>query len=95
MFIKGIGRISKEEAMSILTEEGKKAVRCGNITAQELGSMYKYHQIKKESKIGAYGDTFSQNFKRVPASILEKCSPDEIAELIDAFYKCYSDGKNA
>lgn len=94
MYINGIGRIAKEDAMSILTEEGRKAVLSGEITTQELGNMYKYRQIEKASKIGSCGDTFRRNFERIPSSILEKCTPSEIAELVDAFYKCYGDGKN-
>ena len=41
MKIKGIGTISKKEAMSILTREGREAVKNGDITTQELGEMYK------------------------------------------------------
>lgn len=95
MKINGIGTIKKEEAMGILTREGRGAVESGDITTQELGAMYKLEMIKKASKIGKYGDTFSQNYKRVPEKIAEKLSPEEIAELVDNFYDCYSDGKNA
>lgn len=66
MKINGIGTIKKEEAMEILTREGREAVESGEITTQELGEMYKLEMIKKASKIGKYGDTFSQNYKRVP-----------------------------
>lgn len=95
MKINGIGTIKKEEAMRILTREGREAVESGEITTQELGEMYKLEMIKKASKIGKYGDTFSQNYKRVPEKIAEKLSPEEIAELVDNFYDSYSDGKNA
>lgn len=95
MKIKGIGTVKKEDAMSILTRDGKEAVKAGEITLEELGAMYKLEMIKKASKIGKYGDTFSQNYKRVPEKIAEKLSPEEIAELVDNFYDCYSDGKNA
>lgn len=81
--------------MRILTREGREAVESGEITTQELGEMYKLEMIKKASKIGKYGDTFSQNYKRVPEKIAEKLSPEEIAELVDNFYDSYSDGKNA
>ena len=95
MKIKGIGTVKKEDAMSILTRDGKEAVKAGEITLEELGEMYKLEMIKKASKIGKYGDTFSQNYKRVPKKITDKLSPEEIAELVDSFYDCYSDGKNA
>lgn len=58
MKIKGIGTISKEKAMSILTREGRKAVKTGLITTEELGQMYKLDQVEKASKIGKHGETF-------------------------------------
>lgn len=81
--------------MKILTREGHEAVKNGEITLKELGNMYKLEMVKRASKIGKYGDTFSQNYKRVPEEIIEKLSPEEIAKLVDCFYNCYSDGKNA
>lgn len=42
MKIKGIGTISKEKAMSILTREGRKAVKTGLITTEELGQIRGY-----------------------------------------------------
>ena len=50
MKIKGIGTISKKEAMSILTREGREAVKNGDITTQELGEMYKLEQVKGLAK---------------------------------------------
>ena len=48
MRIKGIGTISKKKAMEILTREGRKAVRDGEITTEELGEMYKLQKVKEE-----------------------------------------------
>ena len=94
MKINGIGTIKKEEAMKILTREGQEAVKNGEITSKELGEMYKLELVKKASKIGEYGDTFLQNYRRIPKEITEKLSPEEIAKLVDCFYQCYGDGKN-
>ena len=41
MKINGIGTVKKEEAMKILTAEGKRAVKAGEISTEELGEMYK------------------------------------------------------
>lgn len=95
MKIKGIGTVKKEDAMSILTRDGKEAVKAGEITLEELGEMYKLELVKKASKIGNISDTFSENYKRIPQEILDKLNPEEIAMLVDSFYSCYSDGKNA
>lgn len=93
MKINGIGTIKKEEAMKILTREGREAVKSGEITTEELGRMYKLEMVKKLSKIGKYGCTFAENYNRVPQEIADKLSPEEIAELVDSFYNCYSDGR--
>ena len=47
MKINGIGIIKKSEAMKILTREGKKAVKAGEITEEELREMYKLEMVKK------------------------------------------------
>lgn len=95
MKIQGIGVISKTEVMQILTKEGRESVKSGDITAQELGEMYKLEQVKKACKIGKYHDTFAANYSRIPDGLKEKLTPEELAELTMAFYKCYGDGKNA
>ena len=95
MRIKGIGTISKEKAMEILTREGKEAVKSGEITLEELGEMYKLEQIKKASKIGNFGDTFRESYKWIPEDLKEKLTPEQLGKLTDAFYECYGAGKNA
>ena len=94
MKISGIGTVKKETAMSILTREGREAVKSGEITTEELGEMYKLEQVKKACKIGKFGDTFAANYSRIPDNLKEKLTPQELAELVEAFYKCYGDGKN-
>lgn len=95
MKIHGIGIIKKEEAMRVLTREGREAVKSGEITMEELGAMYKLEQAKKSAKCGSFGDTFRANYNRIPDGLKEKLSPEELAELADAFYKCFGDGKKA
>ena len=95
MQIKGMGTIKKEEAMKILTREGREAVEAGEITLEELGEMYKLSLTKKASKIGSVNDTFRANYERIPQEVIDKLNPTEIAMLVDGFYDCYSDGKNA
>lgn len=94
MFIKGIGTIKKEKAMSILTREGKEAVKSGDITSEELGEMYKLEMVKKYSKIGNFQDTFRESYKWIPDNLKEILSPEDLASLVDKFYDCYSAGKS-
>ena len=93
MRVKGIGTIKKSEAMSILTKEGKKAVRDGEITTEELGAMYKLEMVKRESKIGRMNDTFRKSYGWIPEELKAALSPVQLADLTDRFYNCYSAGK--
>ena len=94
MKINGIGQVSKETVLSILTKDGMDAIESGEMTIEEVAEMYKLEQVKKASKIGRCGDTFSANYRRIPETLKEKLSPAELGELVDAFYHCYGDGKN-
>lgn len=94
MVINGIGQVSEETVMDMLTKDGLEAIESGEITSEEAGEMYKIEQVKKASKIGKYRDTFSANYNRIPGTLQEKLSPAELGELVDAFYNCYGDGKN-
>lgn len=95
MKIEGMGNIPKREIAKIFTQEGRAAINDGDISWEEAGEMYKLEMVKKSSRIGACGDTFSRNYDRIPDGLKTKLSPEEIAELVDAFYNCYGDGKNA
>jgi hypothetical protein len=51
MKITGIGVINKNKVMSILTREGREAVKAGEITIEELGEMYKLQLVRQNAKI--------------------------------------------
>lgn len=95
MKIAGIGTISKDKAMEILTREGREAVKAGEITTEELGQMYKLEMVKKNSKIGSNGDTFRESYKWIPEDLKEQLTPEQLGKLVDSFYECYGAGKNA
>lgn len=95
MKIKGIGTIRKADAMSILTREGREAVKNGDITLEELGDMYKLEMVKRSSKIGSMGDTFRESYKWIPEELKEELAPEQLGKLVDSFYECYGAGKNA
>lgn len=93
MRIAGMGVISKNKALSILTKEGREAVKSGEITIDELGEMYKLELVKKNSKVGNMGDTFRESFKWIPEDLKEQLTPEQLGKLVDSFYNCYSAGK--
>lgn len=95
MKIKGIGTVSKEKAMEILTREGRDAVASGDITLEELGEMYKLEKIKKACRIGNNPETFRACYRWIPDDMKEDLTPDQLGRLTDQFYKCYGAGKNA
>ena len=94
MKINGIGTISKDKAMEILTREGREAVKAGEITAEELGEMYKLEMVKRSSKIGRNSDTFRASYKWIPEELKEELTPEQLGKLVDSFYECYGAGKN-
>lgn len=79
---------------SIFTTEMTKSIKDGEMTLQDALEMDKYRKVQKNSKIGDLGDTFRANYGRIPEKVLEKLPAEEIAALVDAFYKCYADGRN-
>lgn len=95
MKINGIGTVRKEDAMSILTREGREAVKAGEITTEELGEMYKLEMVKRSSKIGNNGETFRASYKWIPEDLKEELTPEQLGKLVDSFYECYGAGKNA
>lgn len=99
MKINGIGVINKKTAIKELgldrDREGREALRNGEFTDEEIAGMYKLQKVKEACIIGSCGDTFRVNYGRIPDSLKEKLTPEELAELTEAFYKCYGDGKNA
>lgn len=80
---------------SIFTNEMTEAIKSGEMTLSDALEMDKYQKVIKLSKIGSFGDTFRANYRRIPESLIDKLTAEETAELVDAFYQCYSDGKNA
>lgn len=95
MKITGVGVINKKKAMSILTREGREAVKAGEITAEELGEMYKLQLVKESAKIGNMEDTFRESYKWIPEDLKEQLTPEQLGKLVDSFYSCYGAGKMA
>lgn len=95
MKISGIGIVSQKEVKKVLTKEAVQMIKSGEMTWEEAAEIYKLQQVKKFSKIGKFSDTFAVNYNRIPESIKEKLTPEELADLTDAFYNCYGEGKNS
>lgn len=93
MKINGIGIIKKEDAMKILTAEGRKAVKDGLISTEELADMYKLEQIRSSSKIGRFHDSFSKSYKWIPDDLKDQLTPEQLGRLVDAFYACHGCGE--
>lgn len=94
MRIKGIGTIAKAKAMEILTAEGRKAVKSGDITTEELGKMYKLQKVKEACTIGTCTGSFYSSYEWIPEELKEELTPEQLGALTEAFYNCYGAGKN-
>lgn len=79
----------------IFTSEVTESIKNGDLTLADAVVMSKLNKVRLASKIGSFGATFNANYKRIPSDLLHKLTVKETADLVDAFYKCYSDGKNA
>lgn len=86
MKINGIGNVKQSDVLSVLSEDGKQALKDGTLTQAEAAQIYKLEMIKRASKIGRFEDTFSAIYNRIPAEIEDRLTPGEIAALIDAIY---------
>ena len=82
-------------ALGCSVEDAKQSLKNGELDLHDLLRMDKYQKIKKLSKIGSFENTFYANYKWIPESLFDKLTPDELANLVDSFYDCYSAGKNA
>ena len=87
MMIKGIGSVKKSEMMSILTNEGREAVKDGTLSMDEVAAMYKLELVKKASVIGNCNDTFTACYDQIPDGITDSLTPTQIAALVDTFYR--------
>lgn len=81
--------------LNIFSTEVKQSIKDGEMDLHDLLRMDKYQKIKKLSKIGSFESTFYENYKWIPESLFDKLAPEELANLVDSFYDCYSAGKNA
>lgn len=90
MKINGMGNVTKNEIMSVLSKNAIKSIENDDLTWEEAGEMYKLEQIKKYSRIGKLSDTFSVNFKKIPEDICDKLPPEDIAKLVDILYDTYN-----
>ena len=81
--------------LSIFSAEVKQSIKDGEMDLHDLLRMDKYQKIKKLSKIGSFESTFYENYKWIPEELFDKLTPEDLANLVDRFYECYSAGKNA
>lgn len=81
--------------VSIFTPIMTESIRAGEMTVSDAVAMSKYNDVMRLSKIGRFGNTFRANYARIPENLIDKLTAEETAALVDAFYQCYSDGKNA
>lgn len=78
---------------SIFSDEVTTSLKNGDLSLSNVFAMAKYQRVKKCSKIGAFDDTFRACYDRIPSAWAGKLSVQDLADLVDAFYDCYSDGK--
>ena len=93
-FVQGVGKVKLDDAMDILTREGKEAVKKNEISLAELGGMYKCRLVQNKAKCGSFEGTFNKCWMRIPASLKEYATVEDLATTVDTFNECYADGMN-
>lgn len=70
-------------ALSYLTPEGLAAVEAGEITLDEAMAIGKCEDVKRSSRVGAFGDTFRAAWDKIPAKAIADLDPETLAALVD------------
>lgn len=78
---------------SVFSGEVTASLKNGDLSLPDVFFMAKYQRVKKCSKIGAFDDTFRVCYNRIPPALAGKLSAQDLADLVDAFYNCYNDGR--
>lgn len=78
---------------SVFSGEVTASLKNGDLSLPDVFFMAKYQRVKKCSKIGAFDDTFRAYYNRIPPALAGKLSAQDLADLVDAFYNCYNDGR--
>ena len=73
-------------AVSTLSPDGLQALIDGVITMDEALHEAKITHAKRMSKWGACADTFRACWEQLPASAVDKLTPAELAEIVDAIH---------
>lgn len=91
------GNLLKDEFLVELKngEAFKTNAENDELTPEEEAAIERYREIKKAAKCGGFENTFCANYARIPDGLKEKLSPEELGQLVDAFWECYGDGKNS
>ena len=67
----------------------------GDLTRAEQNSIVRGEKIKSLSQWGRYTETFSRLWDRLTPSLIETCTPEQLAQIIDLLKQAYDDGRAA
>ena len=70
-------------AMGYLTGEGLAAVEAGEVDFDELMAMGKREDVRRSSRVGAFGETFRAAWDKIPAEAVERLSVETLSALVD------------
>lgn len=71
-------------ALGYLTSEGLAAVEAGEISLDEAVQMGKREDVRRSSRVGAFGETFRAAWDKIPAEAVERLSVETLSALVDA-----------
>lgn len=70
-------------ALGYLTREGLAAVEAGEITLDDAVAIGKREDVKRASRVGAFGDTFRAAWDKIPDKAITDLDAETLAALVD------------
>lgn len=65
----------------------------GELTRREQNSLVRGALVRRLSNWGTYQDTFCRMWDRLTPSLVETCTPEQLAQIIDLLKQAYDDGR--
>lgn len=70
-------------ALRYLSSDGLAAVEAGEITIDQAVAMGKREDVRRSSRVGAFGETFRAAWDKIPAEAIDTLSVETLSALVD------------
>jgi hypothetical protein len=60
----------------------------------ERRTLMRTERIRQWSRVGAYRETFSRSLRRIPSSLMDTCTAEQLGQIVDLLAQAYHDGRD-